>query len=85
MNLPYFLISLRNRLLPTQPFRAPSTVDIPPPVTAKLEKAKDVQTSEEMQESATEFETNSDADVESNAGDTVDSSWVSLNKKHSEV
>ncbi|KAF8911028.1 hypothetical protein CPB84DRAFT_1763166 [Gymnopilus junonius] len=85
LNLPYFLISLRNRLLPTQPFRAPSTVDLPPPVTAKQEKAKDVQTSEEVQESTTEFETSSDADIESNAGDTVDSSWVSLNKKASEV
>lgn len=37
---------------------------------------------EESQDCTSEIEANSDADIESNSGDTVESSWVSLNKKN---
>ncbi|KAF9473779.1 hypothetical protein BDN70DRAFT_867110 [Pholiota conissans] len=84
INLPHFLISIRNRLLPLEPFRAPPS-NIPPPVTAKRPSAiastsTEVTTkAKEETPDASEVETNSDADIESNAGDTVESSWVSLN------
>jgi len=77
INLPHFLISIRNRLLPVQPFREPP-VDLPPPVTER--KPATTELKEQLQ-TPSESETNSDADVESNAGDMVDSSWVSLHQK----
>ncbi|KAF8965227.1 hypothetical protein BDZ97DRAFT_1699675 [Flammula alnicola] len=84
INLPHFLISIRNRLLPVQPFRDPPA-DLPPPITAKsATKTAAAEPKDETQESS-EIETNSDADIESNAGDTVESSWVSLNKKNDDA
>lgn len=78
LSLPHFLISVRNRLLLVQPFRDPPT-DLPPPVTAKQDKPATAEVKEER-EVTSDVEINSDADVESNAGDTVESSWISLNK-----
>jgi len=79
INLPHFLISIRNRLLPVQPFREPPA-DLPPPVTerkpARTELTEQLHTSSESE--------TTDADVESNAGDMVDSSWVSLHQKVTE-
>ncbi|KAF5330387.1 hypothetical protein D9619_005467 [Psilocybe cf. subviscida] len=102
INLPHFLISLRNRLLPLQPFRDPP-FDLPPPSTMSKRpagsSAGSVVVSTTLSRSAilkragtepsspspysSELETN-DADVESNAGDAVENSWVSLNSRHSE-
>ncbi|KAH9483940.1 hypothetical protein JR316_0003418 [Psilocybe cubensis] len=83
LSLPHFLISIRNRLLPTQPFRDPPT-DLPPPVTAKQTKSV-VSEVKEDKDASSDLEISSDADVESNTGDTVESSWVSLNKHTSEA
>ncbi|KDR81713.1 hypothetical protein GALMADRAFT_239864 [Galerina marginata CBS 339.88] len=80
LSLPHFLISLRNRLLPIQPFLDPP-ISLPPPVTAKQEQEKET-LAQIKDDTSSE---NSDADVESNTGDTVDSSWVSLHKKPSEA
>ena len=81
LNLPYFLISIRNQLLPVQPFRQPPE-NLPPPVpTVKQENSVKTEVKEESQKSTSEIESNSD-DTESNSGDTVESSWVSLNKKN---
>ncbi|KAF4614562.1 hypothetical protein D9613_003140 [Agrocybe pediades] len=84
LNIPYFLISLRNRLLPLQPFRSPPT-DLPLPVTARQDKAAAPAAAKATPERLSDIESNSDADVESNEGDTVDSSWVSLNDKSPEA
>ena len=83
LNLPYFLISIRNWLLPVQPFRQPPETLMPVP-SVKQEKSVTTEVKEESQNCATEKENeaNSEGDVESNSGDTVESSWVSLNKKH---
>ena len=84
INLPYFLISIRNRLLPVQPFRAP-LANVPPPVTSKHAPPKDEAPAPEKTPESSDFETNSDADVESNIGDAAESSWVSLNNKHADA
>ncbi|KAF5373655.1 hypothetical protein D9758_000779 [Tetrapyrgos nigripes] len=89
LNLPAFLISIRNALLPTQPFVMPrrlgSDVHFPhppaspagPPSTTARSKPE----SEHDESSNNELsETGSEADVESNEGDGtgVESSWVPL-------
>ena len=81
LNLPYFLISIRNWLLPVQPFRQPPEA-LPPVPTVKEENSVTTEVKEESKNCASENEANSEGDVESNSGDTVESSWVSLNKKH---
>lgn len=55
-----------------------------PVPSVKQEKSVTTEVKEESQNCATEKENeaNSEGDVESNSGDTVESSWVSLNKKH---
>lgn len=79
LNLPYLLISIRNRLLPVQPFlQPPESLPLSVP-TVKQEKSV---ATEVKQESTSEGEANSEGDIESNSGDTVESSWVSLNKKN---
>ncbi|KAJ3499929.1 hypothetical protein NLJ89_g10012 [Agrocybe chaxingu] len=80
LNLPHFLIGIRNRLLPVAPYHRPPT-NLPSPVNAK--KVNPEVESKEVSSRSTspDVETSSDADVESNAGDTVASSWVSLHKK----
>ncbi|KIM49354.1 hypothetical protein M413DRAFT_438540 [Hebeloma cylindrosporum] len=81
INLPHFLISIRNRLLPVQPFREPPA-DLPPPVAERKPATTELK---EQLHTPSESEATSDADVESNAGDTVDSSWVSLHQKVTEA
>ena len=81
LNLPYFLISIRNWLLSVQPFRQPPE-NLPPIPTVKQENSVTTEVKEESQNCTLENEANSEGDVESNSGDTVESSWVSLNKKH---
>ena len=81
LNLPYFLISIRNWLLPVQPFRQPPG-NLPPVPTVKQESSVTTEVKEESLNCASENEANSEGDVESNSGDTVESSWVSLNKKY---
>ena len=84
LNLPYFLISIRNRLLPVQPFRQPPE-NLPPPIpTVKQEKSVTTEVKEESQKCTSDIETNSDGDIESSSGDTVESSWVSLNQKNAD-
>ena len=80
LNLPYFLISIRNWLLPAQPFQQPPET-LPHVPKVKQEISATTEVKEESQGCASENETNSEGDVESNSGDTVESSWVSLNKK----
>lgn len=79
LSLPYFLISIRDWLLPVQPLRRPSE-SLPPLV--KQEKSVTTEVKEESQDCTSEVEAKSEADTESNSGDTVESSWVSLNKKN---
>lgn len=84
INIPHFLISLRNSLLPVQPF---VLRPYPPPTVqqAPLPPAGPVRTDEE--ESGNDLsETGSEADVESNSGDgTGVGSWVSLKKNQADV
>lgn len=71
LNIPYFLISIRNRLLPVEPFVRP-TPEVPlPPLEAPAVPVKPSSKGDESPDSSAE------ADVESNA-DSVDSSWISL-------
>ena len=83
LSLPYFLVSIRNWLLPVQALgQAPE--NIPPPVTAVTqEKSVRTEIKEESQDYTSEIDANSDhdGDIESNSGDTMGSSWVSLNQK----
>ncbi|KAJ7219587.1 hypothetical protein GGX14DRAFT_592890 [Mycena pura] len=90
INIPHFLITLRNAIVPVQPF-----VRRPPPVPP-LQRAEDSPTAanaarnrseeEDSNSSAHELsETGSEADVESNSGEhTGVGSWVSLKKSHAE-
>ncbi|RDX47034.1 hypothetical protein OH76DRAFT_1406420 [Lentinus brumalis] len=88
LNIPYFLASIRNALLPIPP-----RVTVPPPAAAaaqpppppppasvgKLLEAPSSGTDSEPEHS----ETGSEADVESNSG--VGESWVSLRSRQSEA
>lgn len=83
LNLPYYLISIRNWLLPVQPFRQPpETLPPVPTVKQEISETTEAEVREEPQNCASENEASSEGDVESNSGDTVESSWVSLNKKY---
>jgi hypothetical protein len=71
LNIPHFLISVRNRLLPVEPFVRPNPENpLPPADASRLSTAPSSQCD-------TSPESNSEADVESNT-DSVDSSWISL-------
>ena len=77
LNIPHFLISIRNRILPVDPFfrRAPD-LPLPPPVTPRT--ATTANNREGHDESGHErSETSSETDAESNASESVDS-WISL-------
>ena len=77
LNIPYFLISLRNRLLPTQPFINPEPTSIPTRVVPK----SDANNSPEpgQTESGRDIsETSSEVDVESNLSETGGSTWIRL-------
>ncbi len=87
LNIPYFLASIRNALLPipprvTVPPPAAAAAHPPPPPPAAVEKhppAPSSGTDSEPEHS----ETGSEADVESNSG--VGESWVSLRSRQSEA
>jgi hypothetical protein len=79
ISIPHFLISVRNALLPAQPY-----VRHPPPRLPAVLRAQDppVATRNEEEESGNDLsETGSEADVESDPGDGAGvGSWVSLKK-----
>lgn len=79
LSLPHFLISIRNRLLPAQPFQRPTVNTSVPEV--KPQDTGDPHLSDDNAESASVFETNSEPDTE---GDDGGGSWVSLKKAPSE-
>lgn len=77
LNLPHFLIGMRNRLLPAQPFVRP-TGPLPPREIRANEQDDSSNSNEHSDEAGSE------ADVESNTGSGMDvsgvsSSWISLN------
>ncbi|KAF8636490.1 hypothetical protein AX17_003305 [Amanita inopinata Kibby_2008] len=74
LNLPAFLISVRDRLLPVQPFIQPSN-----PMNAVPPTAESTGVARHESETAQENdEVGSEGDVESNASDAADSSWIRL-------
>ncbi|KAF9527049.1 hypothetical protein CPB83DRAFT_857058 [Crepidotus variabilis] len=87
LSLPHVLISIRNRLLPVEPHRLPPA-DLPTPITVRnmqtiemSPKSLHIDEEQHDQSSASEPESSSsDADIESNTGDTSES-WVSLSSK----
>lgn len=82
LTLPHFLVSIRNRLLPVQPFQLP-TVDTPASLMPEVKPLDtgDPHYDDDKAESASMFETNSEPDTE---GDDGGGSWVSLKKAPSE-
>ncbi|KAL1732465.1 hypothetical protein EV714DRAFT_206608 [Schizophyllum commune] len=90
LNFPYYLIAVRNALLPAQPFVIPPTDVEELPLPAATAAGAHKQTTSENDESSgnERSETGSDADVESNnTGDasSVDHSWISLNTSHGDA
>ncbi|KAL1746311.1 hypothetical protein HDZ31DRAFT_34511 [Schizophyllum fasciatum] len=88
LNFPYYLIAIRNALLPVQPYVIPpsNVQELPLPAAPAAHK----QSASENEESSgnERSETGSDADVESNnTGDasSVDHSWISLNTSHGDA
>lgn len=86
LSLPHTLISIRNRLLPVQPF-IDSPQELPAPVTTRESKSVPSQAKEERHDSASssEVEISSLADVESSTEDLADSAWVSLEEKRTDA
>ncbi|KAH0583671.1 hypothetical protein J132_00838 [Termitomyces sp. J132] len=72
LNIPAFLISVRNCILPVEPFVRPPE-NLPPPVRPAPAAALDID-----EENHDHSEASSEADVESNASDGVSGSWVSV-------
>lgn len=81
LSLPHTLISIRNRLLPVQPF-IDSPPDLPAPVTTKDNKSAP---SQDETSSSSEAESFSEADIESSTDDIAESTWVSLEEKRTDV
>jgi len=79
LNIPHFLISIRNRILPVEPFvRQIPDLPLPPPVSPRRVIPADGGGGDEHDESGNErSETSSEADAESNASESVES-WISL-------
>ncbi|KAG5636414.1 hypothetical protein H0H81_008155 [Sphagnurus paluster] len=81
LNIPHFLISARNRLLPVEPFI------LPPPDTVPHGAApKPAEASAAIKQAPSESEhdisgNSSEADVESNASSGMASSWISLQSR----
>ncbi|KAG6917936.1 hypothetical protein DXG01_000374 [Tephrocybe rancida] len=74
LNIPHFLISIRNRLLPAEPFVLPAPETLPPPV-----KPAGAAAPYSDDDSIDHSGASSEADVESNASDSgVSASWVSV-------
>ncbi|KAJ7074165.1 hypothetical protein C8F01DRAFT_1205345 [Mycena amicta] len=89
INIPHLLISIRNALLPTQPFvRPPRTLPAVESANAQREPAANMNAAEsDSAHELSEPETGSEADVESNSGDHPaigGGSWVSLKMGHAE-
>jgi NAD(P)-dependent dehydrogenase (short-subunit alcohol dehydrogenase family) len=92
LNIPAFLISIRNSLLTTQPFirppaSTPAPAPLPPSVQTQATPTPGVQKNPESSGESTNenSEAGSEADVESNEGEDhglADSSWISLPKEH---
>ncbi|KAJ7709553.1 hypothetical protein B0H17DRAFT_1028316 [Mycena rosella] len=82
INIPHFLISLRNALLPIQPF-----VRYPPPLPPVQRAQPLPDTPRTEDESGNDLsETGSEPDVDNNSGDaTGGGSWVSLDKHQTEI
>lgn len=89
LNIPHFLISIRNALLPIQPTVVLPPPLVPPPAPATGPSATYASSgSDPDTESANEMsETGSDADVESNSGEGPNGeSWINLKRnEHLEV
>lgn len=86
LSLPHTLISIRNRLLPIQPF-IDSPEELPAPVTTRESKSEPPQAKEERYDTASssEVENFSEADLESSTEDMADSTWVSLEEKRTDA
>ncbi|KAF8211865.1 hypothetical protein K438DRAFT_1662468 [Mycena galopus ATCC 62051] len=85
INIPHFLISVRNALLPVQPFvRHPPPL---PPVQRAPEPPAAVRSEEDESSGNDLSETGSEADVESNSGDGAGvGTWVNLkNDQHTDT
>ncbi|KZT69751.1 hypothetical protein DAEQUDRAFT_709459 [Daedalea quercina L-15889] len=91
LNIPHFLISIRNALLPIQPHvilpQSAYTPPVPPAAPAAPAIASQLESQPAVQEHAVDSdpeqqdnasETGSEADVESNAGSGVGESWISV-------
>ncbi|KAK0196748.1 hypothetical protein F5146DRAFT_1012805, partial [Armillaria mellea] len=76
LNIPYWLIAVRNALLPTQPFVCP-----PPTLDPVVEPQVELHLESEAEDGN---ESGSEADVESNSGEGSAASWVRLKKSASE-
>lgn len=88
LNLPQFLISLRNSLLPVpppiMPYPLPERPVAPAPAAAQrrplAERAPPPVDSDSDHQADTSSEAGSEADVESNEGSGVGESWISLHQ-----
>lgn len=84
LNIPHFLVSIRNALLPVPRARplppTPPPIPVAPVPPAAPPPAMRVSDSDSDEKGLEKSEASSEADVESNSGDGsgVDSSWVSL-------
>ncbi|KAK0239750.1 hypothetical protein EDD85DRAFT_823179 [Armillaria nabsnona] len=76
LNIPYWLIAMRNALLPTQPFVRP-----PPTLEPIVEPQAELHLESEAEDGN---ESGSEADVESNSGEGPTASWVRLKKSANE-
>lgn len=89
LNLPHFLLSVRNALLPVPPRIAlPLERGVPfsvPAAAAPVQVEKQGADSSANVSDLDISETGSEVDVESNAGEGVGDSWVSLKSKESHV
>jgi hypothetical protein len=87
LNIPHFLISLRNSILPTQPFVLPPSNPEPLPRERRLLKAAGSDSLSEPEDSSKydSSEAASEADVESNSGDATGADWVSLTKSSTSI
>ncbi|KAH8106858.1 hypothetical protein BXZ70DRAFT_915360 [Cristinia sonorae] len=86
LNLPHFLLSIRNALLPIQPHiipreakpSAPLVAPAPRPAQQQRLRIEDSPPSSDQDVQDVASDVGSDADVESNEGSGVGESWVSL-------
>jgi len=84
LNIPPLLVSIRNRLLPIEPFIS-QTPDISPPPVAPKSSTATTPSSQTISESEHDAsENSSEAEVESNASDGVDNSWIRLHEDRNE-